>query len=303
MEGPGIHPKLRPFAVPIDSIRTLPVDENPRRGDVATLRAILRQFGQRRLLTIRPPLDDDDELPVITAGNTVYLAAVEEGWTEIAVLDCDDDDDEMRAWIIADNRSSEVGHTNRDLLDTMLAELAVDAPELVTSAGFDLDSVLADMRRVEPVDEVGDYRPFEHFATDRPPTPAAHAGTDLDDPPPPRPAPTPPPPDPTDPGPAADPPPATVAGDDLAAELARRGERADRPAKYEDYGKTDPDRGDDGLRVVFQFGDLRCKVSRAAYAEFLDKYLRVAGNVSAAGVAVAIDMGIDPRDVSHYARL
>ena len=234
MEGPGIHPQLAALAVPIDSLT--PLEKNPNVGDVEALRRLLRRFGQRRPATVRHL---DDGRTEITAGNTLWRAAKAEGWTEPAVLETDDDDQTAVAWTIGDNRSRDLAHTNTDLLDELLLGLARDAPELVTTSGYDLDTVLADLAR-DPADPVRDYTPFDHG----------------------------------DPG----------------------------PQDPDSSVPNDPPAGDEGLRVVLTFGDLRAKVSRAAYAQLYDRLLREHGTIAEAGRGMALELDIDPSDVVIFAR-
>ena len=148
MQDSGIIEALRPLAVPIASLR--PLERNPRRGNVEVVKRSLTQFGQRRPVTFRRDTGE------ITAGNHVWHAARALGWTAIAAVPTDDDDAEAMAWAIADNRSHEVGTTDEQMLDEMLAELAIERPDLIEPAGFDRDLLLAEM--VEPID---DGRPLD----------------------------------------------------------------------------------------------------------------------------------------------
>src|SRR3989442_2624593 len=56
-----IAPQLRALAVPIDSVSLHP--RNPRRGDVAAVRASLERFGQRK--------------PIVVQASTRYVVAGE----------------------------------------------------------------------------------------------------------------------------------------------------------------------------------------------------------------------------------
>lgn len=76
--------------------------KNPRRGKVALIAESLTRFGQ-----VRPVLVNGNR---ILAGNHTYLAAVELGWTHIAVSRVDfTDEAEALAYLLADNRLAELG--------------------------------------------------------------------------------------------------------------------------------------------------------------------------------------------------
>jgi DNA modification methylase len=105
---------LRPVLVPIDSLEPWP--DNPRRGDVAAIAASLDRFGQ-----VRPVLVQGSR---IVAGHHLVLAALERGYTHIAVGDHDfGSEDEARAYLLADNRTAELGVVDDALLSAQLAAL------------------------------------------------------------------------------------------------------------------------------------------------------------------------------------
>jgi hypothetical protein len=104
---------LRPFLVPIGELEPFP--GNPRRGDVAMLRASLRRFGQ-----VKPILVDGHR---IVAHHHVRLAAQEEGWTHIAAIPNEfQSEAEARAYLLADNRTSDLGRYEDELLVVQLRE-------------------------------------------------------------------------------------------------------------------------------------------------------------------------------------
>ena len=135
---------LKSLAVPIDSLKALP--ENPRRGDVGVVAASLSRFGQRKPLVVRK---DDG---TIIAGNHTWQAAKQLGWTEIAVVWTEDDDDTMKAFALADNRTSELGTYDEAALKKMIDSVATADPELISAAGYsrsDLAEILG-----WPLDEI-----------------------------------------------------------------------------------------------------------------------------------------------------
>ena len=136
----SISEGLQNLAVPISDL--LPLEGNPRRGDIEKIAASLRRFGQRKPIVARK-LDGGGARGEIIAGNHTYQAAQSLGWEEIAVVFVDDDKWTARAFAIADNRTSEVGTFDDNLLASMLTDLASD-DELLLDAGWSVDE-LADL--------------------------------------------------------------------------------------------------------------------------------------------------------------
>ena len=129
---------LLPLAVDIAIPKLL--KGNPRRGDVEAVARSLKKFGQRKPLTVHV-----DTKEVLT-GNHTLQAAISLGWDQVAVLWVEDDPTEARAWILVDNRTSELGGFDNEALIEMLAEVAEYDEELleVTSYTFDdIDDILA----------------------------------------------------------------------------------------------------------------------------------------------------------------
>lgn len=133
---------LKRHLVAIDDLEPFP--GNPRRGDVIAVRASLRRFGQTK-----PILVDAARPERIIAGHHVRLAAAEEGWTHVAVLAHEfKDEEEARAYLIADNRTHDLGTYSTEELVSQLRELAEGAG--LDGTGFtadDLDDLLAQLRR------------------------------------------------------------------------------------------------------------------------------------------------------------
>jgi ParB-like chromosome segregation protein Spo0J len=116
----NIHSALRGFAVPMDSIVLDPY--NARSHDDRNLGVIqrsLEKFGQRVLLTVTPD-------GVISKGNGTWLAAKRLGWTEIAVLETEDDPLTATQWAVMDNRSAELSEWDRGQLLEQLQEIEAE---------------------------------------------------------------------------------------------------------------------------------------------------------------------------------
>lgn len=123
-----ITPRLRPLAVPMDSLTLDPT--NARKHDRKNLDAIkgsLGRFGQR------VPLVVNSRTNIIEKGNGTFLAARERGWTHIAVVDVDDDPLDAAGYAIADNRTGELAEWDYGALGPQL--------EALNEAGFELGGI------------------------------------------------------------------------------------------------------------------------------------------------------------------
>jgi ParB-like chromosome segregation protein Spo0J len=118
---------LLPLARPIDTLK--PLEGNPRKGDVQAVMRSYDKFGQRKPIVA---LRDG----TVIAGNHQLKAARELGWTEIAVVFVEDDEQTAHAFALADNRTSDLGAYDNEALAEMLQAVAID-PELLTATGFD----------------------------------------------------------------------------------------------------------------------------------------------------------------------
>ena len=116
---------------PVGELRSL--EGNPRQGDLDSVTASIDQFGFRYPIVVRGG--------EVIAGNTRLRAAVALGYGEVPVVDADDlSDAEAAAFVLADNRTSDLGQYDDQLLADML--LRVDDASAIP--GFDAD-YLADI--------------------------------------------------------------------------------------------------------------------------------------------------------------
>lgn len=143
---------LRRSLVPIESLEPYP--GNPRRGDVEAVKQSLARFGQVKPVLVDPALGDEGARRII-AGHHVRLAALEMGWTHIAVLENEfADEDEARAFLLADNRLSELGSNDEEQLVAMLRDLAdLDNLPGTGYAQSDYETLLAASRRMAEADQ------------------------------------------------------------------------------------------------------------------------------------------------------
>lgn len=119
--------------MPIESVTLHP--HNPRVGNVEAVARSLSRFGQLR------PLLAQASTRYVVAGNHVLRAARSLGWTELAVAIEDLDDATATAYLLADNRTSDLGGYDERLLAAILADTA--ATGNLAGTGYDLDAVAA----------------------------------------------------------------------------------------------------------------------------------------------------------------
>lgn len=154
-----IHPALEELAVAIDSLT--PLAGNPNQGHVESMRASLRRFGQRKPVTVRA---EDRQ---ITAGNTTWLAAKAEGWTELAAVLVEEGEAEAQAWALTDNRTRDLSTYDVENLEAMWAAVAEADAELAASTGWDEESIAA-LRALEAEEQpAGDAGERERRAANR----------------------------------------------------------------------------------------------------------------------------------------
>lgn len=152
---------LRPFLVSIADLEAFP--NNPRRGDVPAIAASFRRWGQ-----LKPIVTDG---PRIVAGHHMVLAAGELGWTHIAAVANDfADEDEQRAFLLADNRTAELGTVDLYDLTGQLQQLA--ELDLLAGTGYtgdDVDGFLADLALLQDAATDPSVEQVSFTARPRPP--------------------------------------------------------------------------------------------------------------------------------------
>lgn len=127
-----IHESIRHLAVPIDTL--IPLEGNPRKGNVDAIMASYREFGQVKPVVVRR---NDDGTATVIAGNHQVEACRRLGWTEVAVVELPADDMRAIAYALADNRTNELGSTDSDLLYELLEQTGADYNDLFESLGWD----------------------------------------------------------------------------------------------------------------------------------------------------------------------
>ncbi len=130
---------------------------NPRRGDVAAIAASLEANGQYRPVVVQKSTG------YVLAGNHTVQAAESLGWSEVAAVVLDVDDDRAARIVLADNRTADLARYD----DGALLHLLNDLDDL-DGTGYDDHDLEALTHLAEPLDldnlldQVGE--PQEHDA-------------------------------------------------------------------------------------------------------------------------------------------
>ena len=127
-----IHPSIKKLAKPIDSL--VPLEGNPRRGDIGAIAASYREFGQVKPIVVR---DNEDGTFTVIAGNHQLEAAKQLGWKEIAAVVLEADDDRAIAFALADNRTMELGYSEQGDIAELLGQISDSYPDLLADLRWD----------------------------------------------------------------------------------------------------------------------------------------------------------------------
>jgi|GEM_PF-2086371 len=132
-------PDLQDLLVPIDDVSPYP--GNPRQGDVGAVSASLERFGQTKPIAVQLSSGH------IVAGNHAWRAAKALGWSHIAIAKNALTDRDAVAYLIADNRTEELGSYDYQTLGSLLSTLARE--DNLTGTGYDSDDVDALLRSLD----------------------------------------------------------------------------------------------------------------------------------------------------------
>lgn len=131
----NIPATLVPLAVPVASLNHY--GNNPRQGDVETIKKSLAKNGQYRPIVVNKPNNE------VLAGNHTLKAARELGWERIAATFVEVDEVTAKRIVLIDNRANDIaGYDNK-----ALADLLRSLPDL-EGTGYDtaaLEAVLAEL--------------------------------------------------------------------------------------------------------------------------------------------------------------
>ena len=141
-----IVPELRENVLPVESLKFDP--QNVRVHDDENMTAVrnsLRRFGMRHAIIVR------GEDNIVIAGNARLQAAIDLGWEYVPVTYANDlSDSEATLLAITDNKTSDLGGWNEDLLSSVLKEIEQD--DVTLSDMFNLgwsDKELTDLGVLE----------------------------------------------------------------------------------------------------------------------------------------------------------
>lgn len=130
-----------PARVPIETLRPHP--KNPRRGNAEDLAASIRRFGQTK------PILAQSSTARILAGHRTWEGAKLAGLTEVDIVAIDISDEEALAYVLADNRTSDLGRYEDAAVLKLLEGLAD-----LSGTGYapdDVDDLLTRLNALEPV--------------------------------------------------------------------------------------------------------------------------------------------------------
>lgn len=147
----NIAESLASLTVPIDVPQLHPA--NYRKGNVEKIAESLARFGQ-----VRPILVQKSSAYVI-AGNHTLRAAQELGWTHIAVVVVDMDDEEAEGYLVADNRLSDLAENDEAVLAPILERMMLAGR--LDGSGYspdDVDDMLSRMDQIDVVEPEGEFK-------------------------------------------------------------------------------------------------------------------------------------------------
>jgi len=138
--------QLKPLLIPIEEVQPFP--GNPRRGNVQAIARSLDTFGQQKPIVVQA------STRYVVAGNHTRLGAIENGWTHIAAVVEEMDDETARDYLLADNKSTDDASYDSGELLTMLQSAANSGTlDRTLYTGDDLDDLLATQGGQETEDE------------------------------------------------------------------------------------------------------------------------------------------------------
>lgn len=134
----NISESIQDLAVDVDLLQ--PLEKNARVGDVDAIMASYTKFGQvKPIVAVR----EDTGVLTVIAGNHQLEAAKQLGWQQIAVSVVDLSVDDALAFALADNRISDLGSTDNEILYDLLSTVIHDDDDFFETLGWDDFSVAA----------------------------------------------------------------------------------------------------------------------------------------------------------------
>jgi len=131
----NIIESLKPLAVSIDSVKNdLHNVRSHSERNIDVIKKSLETYGQRKPIVV-------NQDGIIEAGNGMYQAARELGWTEIAAVRVDDVEEVAKAFGIMDNQSATLAEWDLPGLK--------DALESLDTGAFDMEATGFDVKEIE----------------------------------------------------------------------------------------------------------------------------------------------------------
>jgi hypothetical protein len=128
----NINPALQDLALPVELLEPLP--GNPRIGNVDAIAASYKEFGQVKPIVVKA---QPDGTYVVVAGNHQLQAVKRLGWSHVAAVQMDGDDQRAAAFALVDNRVADLGRTDPALLHDILSTVNEEFLELFEAVGWD----------------------------------------------------------------------------------------------------------------------------------------------------------------------
>lgn len=129
--------------VEVDELTIHP--ENPRRGDLAQIKRSMMAHGFWGALVVQRSTGH------VLAGNHRLMAARELGVKRVPVCWVDVDDVKARAILVADNRTSDLGSYDDEMLAALLGDLKAHGE--LEGTGYEADEVDELLAALEPVED------------------------------------------------------------------------------------------------------------------------------------------------------
>jgi len=131
----------------IDSL--LPFPNNPRRGNVSKLKESLATNGQYKPIVIQ------ESTRYILAGNHLWQAAKESGWTRIDIVEVDVNATQAKKIVATDNRLGELGtYDEQELLD-LLQDISLEGTGYDSQDIDDLIALIEEQSNTPLYEETG----------------------------------------------------------------------------------------------------------------------------------------------------
>jgi len=125
----NIIESLKPLAVSIDSVKNDPHNvRSHSERNINVIKKSLETYGQRKPIVV-------NQDGIIEAGNGMYQAAKELGWTEVAAVMVKDDGDHAKGFALMDNQSATLAEWSFPGLKDSLEELDTGAFDM-EATGF-----------------------------------------------------------------------------------------------------------------------------------------------------------------------